>query len=95
MTGLFLSIGAGQAGLRCTAEDLFPGFTAQGVHIAVMTIGTDIAPGSKNAEAVGEAFAYTPSRETNGCGKPATAEPPVITSTPWADSAPTPNNLKI
>ena len=47
----------------------------------------------KNAETVGEAFAYTPSRETNGCGKPATAEPPVITSKPWADSAPTLNNL--
>jgi len=95
MTGLFLSIGAGQAGLRCAAEALFPGFAAQGAHIAVLTIGTGIAPESKNAEAVGEVFAYTPSRETNGCGKPATVEPPVITSKPWADSAPTPNNLKI
>ena len=56
MTGLFLSIGAGQAGLRCAAEALFPGFAAQGAHIAVLTIGTGIAPGSKSAEAVGDAF---------------------------------------
>jgi short-subunit dehydrogenase len=51
-----LTLSVGKAGLRCAAEALFPGFAAQGVHIAVLTIGTGIAPGSKNAEAVGEAF---------------------------------------
>jgi hypothetical protein len=45
-----------KAGLRCAAEALFPGFAAQGVHIAMLTIGTAVAGGSKNAEAVGDAF---------------------------------------
>jgi len=51
-----LTLSVGKAGLRCAAEALFPDFAAQGVHIAVLTIGTGIAPGSKSAEAVGEAF---------------------------------------
>jgi short-subunit dehydrogenase len=51
-----LTLSVGKAGLRCAAEALFPDFAAQGVHIAVLTIGTAIAPGSKSAEAVGEAF---------------------------------------
>jgi short-subunit dehydrogenase len=51
-----LTLSVGKAGLRCAAEALFPGFAAQGVHIAVLTIGTGIAAGSKNAEAVGDAF---------------------------------------
>jgi NADPH:quinone reductase-like Zn-dependent oxidoreductase len=43
--------------VRIDAAPLNPlGFAAQGVHIAVLTIGTGIAPESKNAEAVGEAF---------------------------------------
>ena len=52
----FLTLSVGKAGLRCAAEALFPDFAAQGVHIAVLTIGTAITPGSKGAEAVGEAF---------------------------------------
>jgi hypothetical protein len=51
-----LTLSVGKAGLRCAAEALFPDFAAQGVHIAVLTIGTGITPGSKSAEAVGEAF---------------------------------------
>jgi short-subunit dehydrogenase len=51
-----LTLSVGKAGLRCAAEALFPGFAAQGVHIVVLTIGTGIAPGSKKAEAVGDAF---------------------------------------
>jgi short-subunit dehydrogenase len=51
-----LTLSVGKAGLRCAAEALFPDFAAQGVHIAVLTIGTGIAPGSKSAEAVGDAF---------------------------------------
>jgi short-subunit dehydrogenase len=51
-----LTLSVGKAGLRCAAEALFPDFAAQGVHIAVLTIGTGIAAGSKNAEAVGDAF---------------------------------------
>jgi short-subunit dehydrogenase len=51
-----LTLSVGKAGLRCAAEALFPDFAAQGVHIAVLTIGTVIPPGSKRAEAVGEAF---------------------------------------
>ncbi len=51
-----LTLSVGKAGLRCAAEALFPDFAPQGVHIAVLTIGTAIAPGSKSAEAVGEAF---------------------------------------
>jgi short-subunit dehydrogenase len=51
-----LTLSVGKAGLRCAAEALFPGFAAQGVHIAVLTIGTGVAPGSKSAEAVGDAF---------------------------------------
>jgi short-subunit dehydrogenase len=54
--GNLLTLSVGKAGLRCAAEALFPGFAAQGVHIAVLTIGTGIAAGSKNAEAVGDAF---------------------------------------
>jgi short-subunit dehydrogenase len=51
-----LTLSVGKAGLRSAAEALFPDFAAQGVHIAVLTIGTGIAPRSKSAEAVGEAF---------------------------------------
>ena len=51
-----LTLSVGKAGLRCAAEALFPGFAAQGVHIAVLTIRTGIAAGSKNAEAVADAF---------------------------------------
>ena len=51
-----LTLSVGKASLRCAAEALFPDFAAQGVHIAVLTIGTGIAPGSKSAEAVGKAF---------------------------------------
>ncbi len=51
-----LTLSVGKAGLRCAAEALFPGFAAQGVHIAVLTIRTGIAAGSKSAEAVGDAF---------------------------------------
>ena len=51
-----LTLSVGKAGLRCAAEALFPDFAAQGVHIAVLTIETGITPGSKSAEAVGEAF---------------------------------------
>jgi short-subunit dehydrogenase len=51
-----LTLSVGKAGLRCAAEALFPDFAAQGVHIAVLTIGTGITPGSKSAEAVGDAF---------------------------------------
>jgi short-subunit dehydrogenase len=51
-----LTLSVGKAGLRCAAEALFPGFAAQGVHIAVLTIGIGIAARSKNAEAVGDAF---------------------------------------
>jgi short-subunit dehydrogenase len=51
-----LTLSVGKAGLRCAAEALFPDFSAQGVHIAVLTIGTGITPGSTSAEAVGEAF---------------------------------------
>src|ERR1700738_66084 len=51
-----LTLSVGKAGLRCAAEALFPDFAAQGVHIAVLTIGTGITPGSKSAEEVGEAF---------------------------------------
>ena len=54
--GNLLTLSVGKAGLRCAAEALFPGFAAQGVHIAVLTIGTGIAAGSKNAEAVADAF---------------------------------------
>jgi short-subunit dehydrogenase len=51
-----LTLSVGKAGLRCAAEALFPDFAAKGVHIAVLTIGTGITPGSKSAEAVGDAF---------------------------------------
>jgi NADPH:quinone reductase-like Zn-dependent oxidoreductase len=51
-----LTLSVGKAGLRCAAEALFPDFAAQGVHVAVLTIGAGIAPGSKSAEAVGHAF---------------------------------------
>jgi len=95
MTGLFLSIALGRPACDVPLKPSSRAFAAQGAHIAVLTIEPASPRESKNAEAVGEVFAYTPSRETNGCGKPATVEPPVITSKPWADSAPTPNNLKI
>jgi short-subunit dehydrogenase len=51
-----LTLSVGKAALRCAAEALFPDFAAQGVHIAVLTIGTGITPNSKSAAAVGEAF---------------------------------------
>src|SRR3979490_2630681 len=57
-----LTLSVGKAGLRCAAEALFPDFAAQGVHVAVLTIGTGIAAGSKNAEAVGDAFWRLPAQ---------------------------------
>jgi short-subunit dehydrogenase len=51
-----LTLSVGKAALRSAVEALFPDFAAQGVHIAVLTIGTGIAPGSKSADAVGDAF---------------------------------------
>jgi short-subunit dehydrogenase len=51
-----LTLSVGKAALRTAAEALFPDFATQGVHIAVLTIGTGIAPRSKNAQAVGDAF---------------------------------------
>jgi hypothetical protein len=49
----------------------------------VLTIGTGIAAGSKNAEAVGDAFwRLHAHRETSGLGRQATAEPTEITQSP-------------
>jgi short-subunit dehydrogenase len=51
-----LTLSIGKAALRSAAQALFPDLAAQGVRIALLTIGTGIAPGSKGAEAVGDAF---------------------------------------
>jgi len=51
-----LTLSVGKAGLRSAAQALFPSLSARDVHIAVLTIATSIAAGSKDADAVGEAF---------------------------------------
>ena len=88
-----LTLSVGKAGLRCAAEALFPDFAPQGVHIAVLTIGTGIAPGSKSAEAVGQAFwrLHTQPRDqwTWEASYPLSNRK---ARQPWADLAPTPNN---
>src|SRR5260221_12177005 len=53
---VLLTLSVGKASLRCAAEALFPDFAAQGGHIALLTIGSGIAPGAKSAEGVGDAF---------------------------------------
>jgi hypothetical protein len=78
-----LTLSVGKAGLRCAAEALFPDFAAQGVHIAVLTIGTAIAPGPRVLrQSERPSGVYTPSREISGFGKQTTAEPPQVIPTP-------------
>jgi hypothetical protein len=91
-----LTLSVGKAALRCAAEALFPDFAAQGVHIAVLTIGTGITPNSKSAAAVGEAFWRLHAQPRDqwvweaNYGRATAGHP----KEPWADSAPTPNNLE-
>ena len=51
-----LTLSVGKAALRCAAQALFPGFAADGIHVAVLTIAAGIRPGSPAATAVGDAF---------------------------------------
>jgi len=51
-----LTLSAGKAALRCTAQALFSGFAADGIHVAVLTIAASIRPASPAATAVGDAF---------------------------------------
>ncbi len=52
----FLSLSIGKAGIRALVFGLFESAKAQGVHIETVTIGANIAPDSKEADAVAEHF---------------------------------------
>jgi len=89
MTGLFLSIALGRR-LRCAAEALFPGFAAQeGAYRCADHRNRAIAPESKNAPRQSERFRLH-SSEGPMVWEASYGRATVITSKPWADSAPTP-----
>lgn len=52
----YFTLSVGKAGLRAAVQAMFPELAAHGVHSAILTIAAGIAPRSKDAEAVGEAF---------------------------------------
>ena len=52
----YLSLGIGKAGIRNMTHALFDSFKDRGVHIATVAVGTLVAPGSRETEAIAEAF---------------------------------------
>jgi len=51
-----LTLSVGKAALRCAAQALFSDLSAKNIHIALLTISSNIEPGSENAEEIGKAF---------------------------------------
>jgi NAD(P)-dependent dehydrogenase (short-subunit alcohol dehydrogenase family) len=52
----YLSLSVGKAGIRALAFGLFDGFKAKGIHIATVTVGAAVKPGSADAKSVAEQF---------------------------------------
>jgi NAD(P)-dependent dehydrogenase (short-subunit alcohol dehydrogenase family) len=52
----YLSLSIGKAGIRALALGLFESFKEKGLHVATVTVAGSVAPGSEDAEAVGEQF---------------------------------------
>jgi short-subunit dehydrogenase len=52
----YFTLSVGKAGLRAAVQAMFPELAAHGVHSAILTIAAGIAPQSKDAESVSEAF---------------------------------------
>lgn len=52
----YLSLSIGKAGIRCMTEALFPQLSAKGIHIATLTVGQIVKPGSEDAIAAAAAF---------------------------------------
>lgn len=55
-SGSFLTLSVGKAGLRAAVLALFEPMKARGVHIATVTVGRLVSPGSEQSTAVAEAF---------------------------------------
>lgn len=51
-----LSLSIGKAGIRALAHAVFDDFAARGVHVATVTVGAMIRPGSREAAGVADAF---------------------------------------
>ncbi|QQN29744.1 SDR family NAD(P)-dependent oxidoreductase [Pseudomonas syringae pv. maculicola] len=52
----FLSLSTGKAGIRALVLGLFESAKAKGVHIGTVTVAANVAPDSKEADAVAEHF---------------------------------------
>jgi short-subunit dehydrogenase len=52
----FLPISVGKAGIRAIAKAMFAPLKDAGIHIATVTVGRVVSPGSDDARAVAEAF---------------------------------------
>lgn len=52
----YLSLSIGKAGIRALTQALFAPLQERKVHIATVTVGTLVAPGSKEAKGVADAF---------------------------------------
>jgi short-subunit dehydrogenase len=52
----YLSLSIGKAGVRTLALGLFDSLKAKGIHVATVTVGIVVNPGSEEAKAVAEQF---------------------------------------
>ena len=52
----FLTLSVGKAGIRATALALFPALRERGVHVATVTVSKLVAPNSREADEVADAF---------------------------------------
>jgi len=52
----YISLSIGKAGIRALALGLFEDFKAKGIHVATVTVGAWVTPGSDHAKAVAEHF---------------------------------------
>jgi NAD(P)-dependent dehydrogenase (short-subunit alcohol dehydrogenase family) len=52
----YLSLSIGKAGIRTLALGLFDSLKAKAIHVATVTVGTSVNPGSEEAKAVAEKF---------------------------------------
>jgi short-subunit dehydrogenase len=55
-TADFLTLSVGKAGIRAVALALFPALKERGVHVATVTIAKLVAPNSREADEVADAF---------------------------------------
>jgi short-subunit dehydrogenase len=72
----YLSLGIGKAGIRSMALGLFESLQAKGIHVATVTVGAAVHPGSEEAKAVAELF-WTFHSQPAGAWTVEVAYPPV------------------